>query len=333
MRATILKAAVAIVCVAAAARPEQRAHWMQEGKWGVMSHFLADWKAKENGLTMTPAEWNKLIDGFDVDRLASDLAKAGASWYQISIGQNSGYYLAPNATYDKLVGGASKCSRRDLVSDLYAALHKRNIRLMVYLPSGAPDLDNGAMPALEWKKGAFRNREFQTKWEAVIRDWAGRWGDKISGWWFDGVYYPNSMYRTSEAPNFQSFAAAARAGNRNAVLAFNPGVYNRIHSIAPEEDFTAGEINDPEAVQIRRTSDGLIDGTQIQMLSFLGTQWGSGSPRFSTEQVVAYSKKLWDSHGAVTWDVPVDLQGHIADSFLKQLAALGDAAKQWRSGK
>ena len=48
----------------------------------------------------------------------------------------SGYYLTPNAAYDRLVGTTpSKCSRRDLVADLYEPLHRRGIKLMVYLPS------------------------------------------------------------------------------------------------------------------------------------------------------------------------------------------------------
>ena len=40
-----------------------------------------------------------------------------------------------------------------------------------------------------------------------------RWGKKVAGWWFDGCYFPDSMYRSADPPNFPSFAAAARSGN------------------------------------------------------------------------------------------------------------------------
>jgi hypothetical protein len=50
------------------------------------------------------------------------------------------------------------------------------------------------------------------------------------------------MYCLQDPPSFSSFAAAARAGNPDAMVAFNLGVICRIISIAPEEDFTAGEI-------------------------------------------------------------------------------------------
>jgi hypothetical protein len=107
--------------------------------------------------------------------------------------------------------------------------------------------DKGADSALEWRNGPYPNREFQLKWERVIRDWSQCWGKKVEGWWFDGCYFPNSMYRSTQPPNFESFAAAARAGNPDAVIAFNPGVVYRILSMTPHEDFTAGEIDKPDS--------------------------------------------------------------------------------------
>jgi len=299
---------------------------MQSAKWGVMTHYLADWQARVHNLTMSVEEWNRLVDGFDAEGIARQLEAAGAKYYQISIGQNSGYYLAPNATYDRLIGATtSKCSRRDLVADLYEALDKRGIRLMVYLPSGAPGQDKAADAALGWSNGPSPNKEFQRKWEQVIREWSERWGKKVAGWWFDGCYFPNAMYRSADPPNFASFAAAARAGNRDAIVAFNPGVVYRMLSVTPYEDFTAGEIDKPELLLIRRTVGGKVDGTQIHMLSYLGQTWGMGAPRFTNEQVISYAKKMVDAGGAVTWDIPVELNGTIAQPFVEQLAALKKA--------
>src|SRR5262249_2710270 len=134
----------------------------------------------------------------------------------------------------------------------------------------------------------------------------------------------------ASAPNFASFAAAARAGNPEAAIAFNPGVVYRILSITPLEDFTAGEIDKPELVTIRRNEDGKVDGTRIQMLSYLGQTWGRGEPRFTSDQAIAHTRKIRDAGGAVTWDVPVGLDGTIADAFLQQLSALGNALQTKR---
>jgi hypothetical protein len=303
-----------------------RAAWMQEARWGVMTHYLADWKAREAKEQMTVEKWNAMIDHFDVEGLAEQFKSVGAGYHLITIGQNSGYYLSPNAPYDRFVGiQPSKCSRRDLVADLSAALHQRGIKLIVYLPAGAPAGDSAARQALQWQNGPNRNREFQLKWEQVIRAWSTRWGRNVAGWWFDGCYWPNTMYRTDEAPNFTSFAAAARAGNSDSAIAFNPGVVPRILSVTPHEDYTAGEINDPNRVEIRRAVDGRIDGTQVHILSYLGRTWGMGMPRFSMEQVVKWSQAIRKQGGAITWDVPIQPNGRIAPPFLDQLTAVGKA--------
>lgn len=324
---------VLIVMPAFAGNAQDRTAWMKEARWGVMTHYLADWKAREMKEKMTVEKWNDMVSRFNVEGLAEQLKSVGAGYYLITIGQNSGYYLSPNATYDRYVGiRPSKCSRRDLVADLYEALHKRGIKLMVYLPSGAPGGDRVAREALQWRRGAYRNREFQLKWEKVIREWSLRWGKKVAGWWFDGCYWPNSMYRYPEPPNFGSFAAAARVGNPASVVAFNPGVYNRLRSLTPHENYLAGEINDPDAVDLRRAVNGKHDGVQVHVLSYLGQRWGTGSPRFSTENVVRWSRERTRNGCILTWDVPIQSSGLMSQPFMDQLTAVGEALGQRPSG-
>lgn len=104
---------------------------------------------------------------------------------------------------------------------------------------------------------------------------------------------------------------------------FNPGVFHRIISMSPYEDYTAGEIDLPDQIMIRRSEGGIVDGAQLQILSHLGEKWGMGQPRFSTDQVVAWVRKLEDEGGAFTWDTPVAPNGHISQVFIDQLTAIG----------
>lgn len=136
------------------------------------------------------------------------------------------------------------------------------------------------------------------------------------------------MYRFTEPPNFASFVAAARAGNPDSIVAFNPGVVPRILSLTPHEDYTAGEINDLDRVEIRRVVDGKIDGVQVHILSYLGQRWGMGSPRFSKEQVITWSRKIRNYGGVITWDVPIQPNGLISQPFIDQLTAVGQAFGQ-----
>lgn len=305
---------------------EDRAGWMKEARWGVMTHFLAEWIAP--AAHKDAEEWNKLVGQFNVEGLAKQLASVGAGYYLITIGQNSGFYVSPNSTYDRYVGiRPSKCSRRDLIADLSQALQGKGIRLMVYLPSGAPAGDAVAVQALEWQRGPYANREFKAKWEQVIREWSLRWGKKISGWWLDGCYWPNAMYRMAEPPNFASLAAAARAGNPASILAFNHGVIYSLISISKQEDYTAGEANEPERVILKgsRFANGRVDGAYPHMLSYLGQTWGKGGPRFSDEQVIEWTRSLVRGGAAVTWDAPIQPDGLIGEPFVRQLAAVGKA--------
>ena len=113
--------------------------WFADCGWGVFCHYLGAAPSSDGGNELTADEWNRQIDAFDVQGLADQLAITGTLYFFITIGQNSGHYLAPNETYDKFVGiKPSKCSSRDLISDLHEVLKPKGIQLLVYLPSVAP---------------------------------------------------------------------------------------------------------------------------------------------------------------------------------------------------
>src|SRR5208282_1314717 len=76
---------------------ENRADWMYQARWGVFMHYLGS-------TNLSAAEWNRMIEGFDVESLAEQLHSAGAGYLVITLGQNSGHYLSPNQTYDSFVG-------------------------------------------------------------------------------------------------------------------------------------------------------------------------------------------------------------------------------------
>ena len=302
--------------------------WFRDCGWGVFTHYLTD-------KDMSAETWDEQVGRFDVERLADNLASVGARFYIMTIGQNSGHFCSPNATYDAIVGlRPSKCSRRDLIADLHEATSRRGIRLLVYLPSGAPAHDAAAMAKLEWEWGyeggwpnghevrtGKRLAEFQRKWEAVIREWSQRWGSRVCGWWVDGCYFADEMYRHDDEPNFGSFAGAMKAGNPASLVAFNPGVKVPVVCHSEHEDYTAGEISTAFPVCPGRW----VDGAQYHVLSYLGPTWGQGPVRFPDEFVIGYTKHVTSQQGVVTWDVPIEPDGAIAEPFLRQLAAIGKA--------
>lgn len=307
-----------------------RADWLADVGWGVFIHYLTSVDA-------TAAAWNAVVESFDVGRLAAQVQRVGAGYCVVTIGQNSGHYCAPNATYDQVVGAEkSKCSHRDLVADLAAVLRSEGVRLLVYLPVHPPAHDQHACARFGWPWGTATRRpgegpwlpesvkpgerlaEFQVRWEAVIGEWSLRWAEGIAGWWFDGCYYAGQMYRYADAPNFASLAAAARAGNERSILAFNPGVRVPVISVTEHEDYTAGEISTAFPV----CPGPRVGGARWHVLTFLGARWGQGSPRFVPEFVAGYTSDVIHKGGAVTWDVPITSDGAIPEPFLLQLETL-----------
>lgn len=305
--------------------------WFCRAQWGLFFHYLAAPPSTSGGADVTAEQWNQYVDGFDVERLADLAASVGAGYVCLTIGQNSGHYCSPNAAYDRFVGiSPSQCSRRDLIADLAAAVKKRKMGFIAYLPSGAPEFDKVAAERLQWKPFGGRMAEFQRRWEAIIREWAERWGDLVDGWWIDGVYEMARMYQQHDAPNIETFAAAMRAGNPKRIVAWNPGVKLPIRVSDPHEDYTAGETNEPEKVD---PPGRWLEGKQFHVLSFLGKFWGNGEPRFSDQDAISHTRNITRFGGVVTWDVPIGMDSSVKESFVRQLRVLGEAMREERRAR
>ena len=329
-----------------------RAAWMRDAKWGVFAHYLAQPASSKPGDPgyrpgVTIEAWNQQVDSFDVRSLAESLSAIHARYFFLTIGQNSGYYCAPNETYDRLVGRTpSWLSRRDLVADLAAELEPRGIRTLVYLPSHAPADDRQAVEALEctpdwdatrWqlRPGRYlRSKEtderlsaFQRNWEAIVTEWSSRWGRTVHGWWIDGCYHADRMYRYPDAPNFASFAAALRSGNPDSIVAFNPGVRLPVTPMSDVEDYTAGEVSGAFPItaapwERADPQEGLIGGVQYHLLTYAGAYWGRGEPRLSAPFLRAYTEHIHRLGGVVTWDVPISADGTIGADYLELLRVI-----------
>ncbi len=314
--------------------PWQRADttWFRDCRWGMLACYLADSASNLQPTLLPVSDWNARIDAFDVDGLARQLAEARVPYFVITLGQNSGFYLSPNATYDRIVGiNPSKCSHRDLIADLARALSARGIRLMAYLPGMAPASDAIAKARLEGEPDE-RMTALQRNWEAVVREWSLCWGRALSGWWIDGPYNADA-YRHPDAPNYRSFAEALKAGNSDSLVAFNNGLRTPLYSMTEYEDYTPGEIERDMTVAPGNVPDfsrlanyeRFLNNAQLHVLTIMGEWWGKGPVRFPDELTIGYTKFINSRGGVVTWDAPLTTAGLIDPEFLPQLTALGRA--------
>ncbi len=171
--------------------------------------------------------------------------------------------------------------------------------------------------------------DFQLMWQEIIREWSERWGTKIRGWWIDGCYFADEMYRHDDEPNFQSFADSLRAGNPDAIICFNPGVKLPIICHTEVEDYTAGEVSKSLCECPGPWVERNGHKARYHVLTYMGSDWcGGDGPRFPNEMATGYTKHVTGKGGVVTWDVPITTGGLIAEGFIGQLKAIANAVNE-----
>jgi hypothetical protein len=289
--------------------------WMKNAKWGVFTHYLTD------------ERYNQMVDSFDVKRFADQIEQTRADYLIFTVGQNSGYYCTPNATYEKYAGYApgQRCTKRDLPLEIAKEMKKRNIRFLLYSSARAPEDDPQAVAGLGDSGGREVPQDLIKRWSEVIQEWSLRYGTLVSGWWFDGMHREGYWNDYSKPYNYRTFAAACRAGNPDSLLAFNNGadIENAFKIFSDAQDYTAGE---QQRFGILPELYAPYPGKQWHILSFLGYWWSSPTgPNYIDKWLIGYVMKVNRQGGIVSIDVDVSDDGAIYPPHLKQLIALGKA--------
>ncbi len=312
---------------AVVAKGNANTDWFKNAGLGLMVHYLRDIYSKNGGAK----EWNEAVDRFDTERFAGDCKRAGVSYVMWALGQNDGYYCAPNAAYDSIAGvkPGELCSRRDLPMDLYKSLHKKGIRLMLYLPGNPPHSNKLAVNGFKYTfgKDTPTSQYTQARLEAVIREWSLRYGKKVSGWWFDGMYRSGIIQTRSDmslAHNISTHTLAAKAGNFESIVTYNYGV-DKIQSDSPYDDYSAGEENNIGQLPVNRW---ILDGIQWFHFTFLGKSWAAKGVRYKTPELTDWAQKVFEKQGVLCFDVSADSAGAIDPEQLAQLSAISKVKKQ-----
>lgn len=302
------------------------------GKYGVFLHYLAS--KNSDGTT---EGWNRSVNSFNVNELAKTAHNVGASWVTLTLTQNDGKYCIPMPELEALTGITDLGTDRDLVNDLYAALSRYGIKLMLYWIPGAPAGSDATAAAIAAKLGATeRTGEEKTgDWAlndatvanmtAIMRAVSERYGDTIAGWWIDGCYDGETNFTAAYATQE---AAALRAGNPDALVAFNAGTrYGDCRF--PVESYTAGEtchylrVKDDPFTNYSASGQYSANGYQRHFLTFLGDNWGKSNCIYATDTLVQHSAdNILAKGAAITFDVGVSNDGTIAPEQVNQLSAL-----------
>ncbi|MDR2440915.1 MAG: alpha-L-fucosidase [Planctomycetaceae bacterium] len=323
----------------------ERTDWFLKHGYGVLVHYL-------NKIQNTPKQiaslgkstsWDDCVNEFNVELFAERMKETGAGYVIFTVLQQERFMIAPNETFNRLTGykTGEACSSRDLIEDLYQALHQRNIDLMLYFTGDATTLDPQAAKGLKLQLFPV-TEEFVRNWSNVVAEYGNRYKDKVKGYWVDGCWigYNDKM--------FKIFAEGLRAGNPDRIIAFNPGIQAKntpIIAYSVYEDYTCGE---QLSFSLLPTTGRFLNGEQWHILSFLGMSsysadwgaWAQPGTCKNTLELAEYIHHVNALGGVVSIDVLLYRDGELDRSQLETLKPLREKintlAKDryaWKEGK
>lgn len=308
---------------------------LHKKKWGVFHHYLFNIQNNPlfpNNQNAGETDWQTCTEALDVKLLAKTLHEIGVGYYFITIMQGRKYMIAENAVYRGIVGDkiADEClSRRDLIEELYQELSKYDIDLYLYFTGDGPykDEEIGSLFGfIEPRQNV--TMDFVEKWADVLRDYSLRYGDKIKGWWLDGMYCREFGY-TQEL--LEPYYRAIKAGNPDAIVSFNDGVKPYFYRHYSQEEYTAGEQNFLTLLPDSR----FYDGAQTHILlpigagsSGIGSTWAGGGLQFSKEELFEYAQKVISAGGVVTFDCKLNRDGSFDEQQIDALRYIGNRLKK-----
>jgi hypothetical protein len=264
--------------------------WMYQAKVGVSTHYTSNW-----------GDLEKLAGMFDVKRTAEQLAEAGAGWFLFTLHHQSWAMMAPNPVYDGIIGHGKQTAERDIPMELIRALAPKGIRLMLYVNLRLDPASRCPEDVRERMGGWPPSNTLIDNIAKVFREFSLRYGQDVAGWWVDGPHHPDIMNSEQREEWFDVLAGALRAGNPDAIVAFNYSLIERrgMYRFSPQDDYTAGETDTLMYVPEGRW----IEGAQCHVWTFLGEFWGQPGTRFEDRVITDYVKKVTENGGVMTLEV------------------------------
>ena len=304
---------------------QKKVDWFHKARYGLAFHFLADMGENRNAHEWTSEEWNACVDAADVEKVAAQAEELGAGYVAITIGQNCQYYCAPNPLIEKYwqVEPGQYGSRRDLPMDLFEALKKRGIRMLLYMAT-----DNQFMVP---RPGALEEGDARfDRWIEVMQWYSDHYGQACSGWWIDGLYGHLGPEGYTERVH-----DALRHGNPDGLLSSGTHRLSDFlhgHSIQSAKQDDWG-IQQERMLPYYGRWDPLT-GNQWHVFLFVGSNWGYTDLGHSTESMVSYCEKVIEGGGVITFDVGArGIDEHwprmdIPEAQFEQLCTVRDALKR-----
>jgi hypothetical protein len=318
-------------------------NWMLQGKYGIFLHYqyrillgysIATKPPFPTSAQMTAPEWNRFVEGFDVKGFARQMFEAKAGWVIFCLDDHYfAWPCAPNKAFSDFTGYApgERCSRRDLILEVADALNEKGVKLMCYfaglngymkepqVSAGLRDDGNEKTPPSE---------ECRRRRLAVLKEYADRYGNKIAGWWFDGMELDSYQNQPNDWRTIKSIVQAA---NPRALIAFSYGGNEQACVGRGIDDFTGGDTwSKQDLKRLTPTRLPPQDGILWHGKIYCGNVYhGMGDAnQFTDQELIDWINQCNRDGGVCTLDWPFEPKtGLLKDFGLAQLKRVARVVK------
>lgn len=281
--------------------------WFAAAGYGVWFHFL-DLTTPRRGPRKPYAQ---AVDDLDVEALASLVEETGARYTILTTNHGNPTCPAPIRSWEELHPGWT--TRRDLIADFSAALHRRGIRLLLYMNCpGLGDLQQGSAGAIDLPR--FSEERYAEILVKVFTEFGLRYRERVAGYWLD------SWFQTTESyPNlpFAALGRAIKAGYPDRMVAYN---YWAFPIETQWQDYWAGELTDLPVKRFgsRYIRRGAGKGLQAHSAIRLDDPWfhitpntDIQPPRYTAAQLTDYIRTCMQDQAPVSFGVGIYQDGTI----------------------
>jgi hypothetical protein len=158
-------------------------------KHGIFSHQVFGLTASLPGKKITTLD--EFADAFDVKTYADQMESIGVEYVYFTAWHKSMYFLGPSKALDKWLPGHT--SKRDLLGEIADALHKKNIKLVIYAhPNDAHDFTPEEQVKVGFADRAKDgNRKYNDFMNEVFEEVTDRYAKKpnVLGYWWDSWWH------------------------------------------------------------------------------------------------------------------------------------------------
>ena len=299
------------------------------------------------------AMWEDQLNAFDVKAFSdqfTQLTSASHVIVNVTHPAKGAFFVGPHPELAKIVG-PEPFPTRDLLGEVLDAIIASGKKALVYFACGG---FHGREAAEETKVAWDTHIESLDMYhveavrELILTHYAQRYGEKISGWWFDGA----KAVTASERPKWKAVILAA---NPKAIISFN-SMAGPPYSSKPECHYFGGHptprklhpfwnsINLPMITDIEKGPWMGTKGAQVEPgygalgHVFMGLQdrWTGGPCKFPPEQAFDWTARVLKAGGMYTWAVPRLKTGNISlirGPQFELLLKINEAVEKMRSGK